>query len=305
MHSNAQNDTLASKTVAEGIDYNPKSSEPFSYKPRLVARLSREINETSGLISVNGQLWTINDSGNPAQLFQIDTITGKILRKITIANSVNTDWESITQDDSSIYIGDFGNNYGKRKDLHILKIAKMDIMEQGNDTVRAGYIYFSYPDQTDFTTALNKNNFDCEAFFCLNDTLHLFTKDWSDLKTRHYAVPAQTGSYQADFIEQFAADGLITDASVNDSGNIVLLGYKNTGGKFWDCFCWLLSGYSGSHFFDGKATRIELGSAWRLGQSEGIVLNADNTGWLSSESIRVGFLRRSAKLFRINLSTYF
>ncbi len=305
VQSNAQTDTTAKYSVPNGISSNQGSSEYFSNKPQLIAKLGGEIRETSGLISINGQLWTINDGGNPPNLFQIDTTTGKILRKITVLNATNTDWESITQDDSSIYIGDFGNNYGNRKDLHILKIAKSDLSNRDSDTIQAGYIYFSYPDQIDFNRTPNATNFDCEAFFCLNDTLHLFSKDWLDLKTRHYLIPSRPGSYEALFVEQFTTDGLITDASINEQGNIVLLGYKNNGGKFWDCFCWLLTGYSDSHFFNGKTVRIELGSAWHLGQSEGIVLNGDNTAWLTSESIRAGCLQRPAKLFRINLSKYF
>lgn len=305
LQGNAQTYTEAKNFGAGEINPNTNKSEPFRYKPLLITKLSRVMAETSGLISVNGQLWTINDGGNPARLLQIDTTTGKTLRQITVADAENTDWESITQDDSSIYIGDFGNNYGSRKDLHILKITKNDLFNIEKDTVVAGIIYFSYPDQADFAAALNKNNFDCEALFCLRDTLHLFSKDWLDLKTRHYAIPARTGSYKATYIEQFQADGLITDASINEQGNIILLGYKNTGGRSWDCFCWLLADYTDHHFFNGKTTRIELGSAVRLGQSEGIVLNADNTAWLSSESIRGGCLHRTAKLFRLNLSNYY
>jgi len=305
VRSNAQTDTIAKNSVADGSNLNPASPEQFSYKPHLVAKLDKEINETSGLISINGQLWTINDGGNPARLFQIDTTTGKILRKITVANAVNTDWEGITQDDSSIYIGDFGNNYGNRKDLHILKITKSDLFNHDNDPVEAGFIYFSYPDQNDFNRTPNATNFDCEAFFCLNDSLHIFSKNWLDLKTRHYVIPSKPGSYEAIFVEEFEADGLITDASINEQGNIVLLGYKNTGGKFWHCFCWLLSDYGGSRFFDGNTIRLELGSASHLGQSEGIVFSNENTALLSSESIRIGCLHRQAKLFRINLSKYF
>jgi len=301
----AQTDPKALNSRPEEISNNSLISEHVRCKPYLIARLPGIINETSGLIFINGQLWTINDGGNPPNLYQIDTATGKILQKHTVSNAVNTDWESITQDDSSVYIGDFGNNYGNRKDLHILKITKNDLSNHHTDTIDASYIFFSYPDQNDFRSALNKNNFDCEAFLCHNDSLHLFTKDWLDLKTRHYSIPAQPGSYQASYIEQFQADGLITDASINEHGNIVLLGYKNTGGRFWDCFCWLLASYSDNHFFDGKTTRVELGSALHLGQSEGIVLTADKTAWLSSESIRVGCMLRPAKLFGINLSKYF
>jgi hypothetical protein len=275
------------------------------YKPDFVTNLVTEIQETSGIIMFNGSLWTINDSGNPAVIYQLDTVNGTVIRKVVVRDAVNTDWEAITQDDSTIYVGDFGNNAGNRTDLRILKIHKKDLNNPLIDTVQAGYIHFRYPDQVLFKPAMNRNNFDCEAFFVYNDSIHLFSKDWADQRTRHYVLPADTGNYTAGIIENFNSDGLITDASVNREGNIILLGYKNTGGKFYSCFCWLLSGYNGDHFFSGTCKRIELGSAFFVGQSEGIILNEDNTAWLTSESIQIGPMHHAAKLFRLNMEKFF
>jgi len=274
-------------------------------KPFQIAKLPSVLQETSGLVVFDHTLWTLNDGGNPAEIYQIDTISGAVLRTVTIRGAVNTDWEGLTQDDSSIYIGDFGNNSGNRKDLYILKISKNDLISNRSDTLSAGYIRYIYPDQVDFSPDENHTNFDCEAFFFYNDSIHIFSKRWLDLNTSHYKVPADTGYFQAEFVELFQADGLITDASINDKGNIILLGYKNTGGKFWKCFCWTLADYDDCYFFDGAKTRIELGSALRIGQSEGIYLKNDNQVWLSSESIMKRGPFRKAKLFTMDLRTYF
>jgi hypothetical protein len=118
-------------------------------------------------------------------------------------------------------------------------------------------------------------------------------------------VAAEPGWYKARLVEQFHADGLITDASVNLQGNIVLLGYKNTSGRSYVCFAWLFSGSNSSGFFNGNIRRIELGSALHLGQSEGIVLKNDNTGWISSESIQSGWFKEPAKLFRFDFGKYY
>jgi hypothetical protein len=67
----------------------------------------------------------------------------------------------------------------------------------------------------------------------------------------------------------------------------------------------LLSGYKGTGFFEGNTRRVELGSALRLGQTEGIVIRNDNTGWISSESIRVGWIYKPAKLFGFDFGEYF
>lgn len=280
-------------------------AQTLHVKPEFITKLPPRLNETSGLVFFDGNLWTINDSGNPPELFSIDTANGNILRALRISNADNKDWESLTQDDSSLYIGDFGNNYGNRTDLRILKISKADLLSPSADSVRTDCINYSYPDQTRFAPGLNKNNFDCEAFIFYNDSLHLFSKNWSDLNTKHYVLPSIAGRYKAKYIEQFNADGLITDASLNSAGNIVLLGYKNTGGGLWKCFCWTIVPSGSGLIFDGLKKRIELGSALFLGQTEGIVLNDNNKAWISAESIQAGELTSPAKLFRLDLNRLF
>jgi hypothetical protein len=278
--------------------------EPTIYKPHLVSKLPSALRETSGLVFFDGQLYTINDSGNSPEIYQVDTTNGNVKRTIVIRDAVNSDWESITQDDASLYIGDFGNNYGNRTDLRILKIAKADLLNMANDTVKVGFIRFIYPDQAYFTSDINNHNFDCEAFFYQNNSLHLFSKNWSDLQTKHYILPVDTGNCTAKLAESFNADGLITDASINAHGNIVLLGYKNTRGRNYRCFAWLCSGYDGSEFFGGNNSRIELGSVLHLGQAEGIVLKDDNTGWLSSEGIFLKCIHKPAKLFSFDFGGF-
>jgi hypothetical protein len=280
-------------------------TNPYNYDPLLITELPSQVKETSGLVFFDDMLWTINDGGNPAELYQLDPVSGKVLRSVVVINTTNIDWESMTQDSLNIYIGDFGNNSGTRNDLRILKIKKSYLKDPASNAVKASIVYFQYPDQKEFKPASNNTNFDCEAFFCYNDSLHLFSKNWTDQQTKHYIIPAKAGNYQARLAEVFIADGLITDASINKQGNIVLLGYRNTGGKFWECFLWVISGYTNSNFFGGNKKRIELGSALQVGQSEGIILNDDNTAWLSSESIQAGILFFPAKLFGMDLNSYF
>jgi len=79
--------------------------------------LIESISETSGLIYYDNKLITHNDSGNAAELYEINSVNGSITRTITISNATNIDWEDIAQDDTYIYIGDIGNNSGSRTDL--------------------------------------------------------------------------------------------------------------------------------------------------------------------------------------------
>src|SRR4051812_9917293 len=165
--------------------------------PKLKYNLNTLLNESSGLIWWNKQIWSHNDSGNDPAIYSMNTTTSNIQRNVTISNATNIDWEDIAQDNKFIYIGDFGNNAnGNRTDLKIYKIAKADVL--AGTMVTASIINFSYNDQTDFTPKGNNNtNFDCEGMIALGDSLYLFSKDWVDNKTRLYKLPNKPGTFSA------------------------------------------------------------------------------------------------------------
>src|SRR5690349_7001177 len=129
-------------------------------KPVLKTNLNTKLNESSGLIWWNNQVWTHNDSGGEPAIYAIDTATGNIIKKVTIANATNVDWEDIAQDSTYIYIGDFGNNAnGNRQDLKIYRVKKADV--KSKTSVKAAIINYTYNDQTSFTPAgSNNTNFD-------------------------------------------------------------------------------------------------------------------------------------------------
>ena len=96
--------------------------------------LPNTVSETSGLLFLKGTLITHNDSGDDANLYELDTLSGSISRTISITNATNVDWEDITQDETYIYIGDFGNNNGNRQDLKVYKILKTDYINNTSIT---------------------------------------------------------------------------------------------------------------------------------------------------------------------------
>lgn len=100
------------------------------------------LNESSGAIFFNDKLIIHNDSGNENKLYELDTNSRVITRTVTVTNATNVDWEDITQDNTSIYIGDIGNNNGDRNDLKIYKINKSDYLISNN--VTAEIINLSY-----------------------------------------------------------------------------------------------------------------------------------------------------------------
>jgi len=301
-HSIAQPDLLSTTSRPPSTNNGSNNLLTATYSPVFINFLSATVNETSGLVFFNGQLWTHNDGGNPNKIYQIDTAKGTVLRTLTISNAPNTDWESITQDDANLYIGDFGNNYGNRKDLSILKILKSDLIK---DSVQAEFIKFSYPDQSSFLSLSENHNFDCEAFFVSNDSIHLFSKNWANLWTKHYVLPKDTGTYQAVLADSFNVDGLITDASINDKGHIVLLGYKKISTYDYSCFIWIFYGYPNQYYFNGNKQRVEIGKAIVVGQTEGIILKNDDSGWFSSEKISSGPFTIPPLLHYFNFHSFF
>jgi len=262
---------------------------------RALSILENLIEETSGLIYLDGRTITHNDSGGGALLFEVDELTGKVTRQVTIANATNRDWEDIEQDETHIYIGDFGNNNGTRKDLKIYRVSKSDYLE-GDDIATAEIIEFSYEDQTDFTSANMNTNFDAEALIAYEDFLYIFTKNWIDGRTNVYRLAKEPGTYSAVRIDDFNSEGLVTGATYNSiSDRVILVGYSGV-----SPFLTQLSGFSNGKFSNGSIMRIDLDVPGGISfQIEAIAFENGTRHFLSSESNFLG----NPGLMDISLST--
>lgn len=182
-----------------------------------------ETKETSGLLFFDSKIITHNDSGNQPNLYEIDSLTGNLLRVVHVNNATNIDWEDITEDENHIYIADIGNNNGNRTDLKIYKILKSDF--KNSTSISADIISFSYEDQTNFDSKPNGSNFDAESIVVYNNSILIFTKNWNDLKTNVYKTPLITGNYLATKVSSANVDGLITGGVYNDN-RFFLTGYN-------------------------------------------------------------------------------
>jgi hypothetical protein len=187
--------------------------------------LPDETKETSGLLFFDSKIITHNDSGNQPNLYEIDSLSGNLLRTIYINNATNIDWEDITEDENHIYIADIGNNNGNRTDLKIYKLLKSDF--KNSTSVSAEIISFSYEDQTDFDSKPNASNFDAESIVIYNNSILIFTKNWGDLKTNVYKIPLIIGNHLAKKISSANVEGLITGGVYNDN-RFFLTGYNAT-----------------------------------------------------------------------------
>lgn len=248
----------------------------------IIHTLPTILKESSGLCCTDGNLWTFGDSGNPNAIFKIDSASGAILQIVTVQNFPNIDWEDITADSLYIYIGDFGNNDGNRKDLKILRIEKSDLQSTAAQvSVHADAINFSYTDQTNFDPNTN-TNFDCEALVSIDSNLYVFTKDGGDLQTRSYKLSKTPGTYSVSVLDSFNISGKITSAAYNPlTQELALGGYLNH--KIFP-FIWFFKNYPADHFFNGAKLRQALNNNNTPWQTEGLDYIAPDRMLLSCES---------------------
>jgi hypothetical protein len=251
-----------------------KNNLPTTSKINLKFKLADKIKESSGLIKLDNQLWTHNDSGDLAKLYKIDENNGSILKVVTINNVTNIDWEDISYDDTYVYIGDFGNNNGNRTDLRIYKILRNDL--KSKISITAETINFTYSDQTKF----DDKNFDCEAMIVYQEKLYLFSKNWQNKKTRLYELETTTGTHTANYKSTFDVKALVTGASINKELDILLL---TTYSSTLNINIWSFSNYTDSNFFNGDSKKLTL-STPLIAQLEGITFIDNYKAYLSSEA---------------------
>ena len=284
---------FALKAPAQEPEQEPSYRNGF-YNPRIHSELKdNSLHEISGIIYWNGSFWGHGDSGSPPEIYRMDTATGKILQTLRINNARHIDWEDITQDKNNLYIGDFGNNLGNRKDLKIYILSKTKIPATGDANMEAGVITFRWEMQKQFEAANRKHNFDCEAMTLYQGRLLLFTKNWGNLKTDIYSLPAEPGDYTALHHTTFDAGGLVTGAEFDPKKNILFLcGYKH-----YIPILWLIKDFQTVDTRGWKTLRLNLDDRFGA-QTEGICMGPGNKVYISTEETSLN----PALLFRAEMS---
>ncbi len=246
-----------------------------------VFTLDKKHTEVSGMIfhAPTQKLWMLQDKGNPSELY-VYSADGTFENTVIVNNQENTDWEDLSQDkNGNIYIGNFGNNDNKRKDLRILKVDAATI--QSNSVNVSQETTFYYEDQTEFPPKKSNLLYDCEAFVATNEAFYLFTKNRSkgfDGTFYVYKVPNKNGNFKAEKIatlktcDQYKSCA-ITGATLNKSGNqIALLTHDKV---------LLIPFVNDDSFKQENITIKELG---HNSQKEAITFKSDNQLFMADES---------------------
>jgi hypothetical protein len=275
-----------------------------NHAPVFIQNLASILLENSGMIYWNEHLWMVNDGGSSPCLFKLDQ-SGIIIDTFCITNATNVDWEALTQSESRIYIGDFGNNAGNRTNLCIYEVNKSDLLS-GNNQILAQKRTFKYGAQTTYSYPTNGHSFDCESFYFDNDSLVLLSKGWDNFYSKRYRFESEWNDTLTIFPQDsMFVDGLLTDVSFDSaSKRVIALGYKNNGSNFYTSFVYLLFDYSAAAIFNGNKRRIELGNMITLSQTEGIAFKDSVSGFISAEQI-TSVITIPPKLFSFDFTTFF
>lgn len=254
-----------------------------------------EIKESSGLFFWNELLWTHNDDKDNF-IYGIDTANGKIANKIQLKSLTNFDWEEIKQDKNYLYVGDIGNNFGNRKDLRIYRIKKEYLFEEK-------FIYDTISFQYDLQKEIKKNkpnttDFDCEAFVIINDSIYLFSKEWTSRKTSIYVIPNKPGKHKAQCKTTLNVKGLITGATfIENINKIILCGYSKT----LQPFVFLIYDFKEVSINLANKRRVEIDLPFH--QIEGIEFVNDKL-FLTNENFSKSIIATTNKLFSLMMNEF-
>tara|TARA_R110002049_G_scaffold86767_4_gene220323 strand:- start:105 stop:950 length:846 start_codon:yes stop_codon:yes gene_type:complete len=244
---------------------------------KLITNLPKDLEEVSGteVVPKSDLIWMINDGGNKPTLFGVNE-KGDIIKDIYV-KAKNHDWEDLTSDENgNIYIGDFGNNLNKRKNLSIIIVEQNELDEKNAEVDE---IEFEYPNQTKFPPKKKDRYFDTESFFYFKNSLYILTKSrvkGNYGKTTLYKIPAKKGKYTAEIVDNFEnckdLECWITSADISPNGKkVALLSQSNV---------LIFSDFVGDKFLSGKVEKIDL---THRSQKESITFKDNNTLLISDE----------------------
>lgn len=155
------------------------------------------VDEMSGIVrsrQFENVWWVHNDSGDEPRIFAIDS-TGHVHAApwhadeyaanaaadtsdkatwpgVQLGAAAHIDYEDIAIEDSTLYLGDIGNNGNARRDLGIYVIQEPYFYDRRTRPVK--HIPIAYPDQNTFPA--QDWHFDAEGLFVDDGTLYVLTK---------------------------------------------------------------------------------------------------------------------------------
>ncbi|MBL4629618.1 MAG: hypothetical protein JKY14_00095 [Paraglaciecola sp.] len=251
--------------------------------------LSGELKETSGLYCPEvGSAYTVNDSGNKPIIYHIDS-KGRIIDTIPIS-SENKDWEALTGDGQNFYVGDVGNNNGKREfvQIHIVPKTVPKIAQHSEKKVITSELF--YKNNSIKNNEYLDHDFDAEALVSVDDHLFLFSKSWHTGTLFVYKInKAEPKQFIEHVSEIEGLPGVVTGGDFDRTNNrFILVGYElKSFGRFYPFITILNKDFS-------------LQKSYKLaeyGQVEGVCVTPNGDIWFTQEG---SFLSHN-KMVKLNI----
>jgi hypothetical protein len=209
-----------------GCTFEQHDSSLFGKGEVLGINHNKKLEEASGLapsIIYPGCVWTINDSGNPPQVFLLDQ-KAKTKRTFTLSGVKNRDWEDITIGPGPdpavkyLYVGDIGDNLKAFPLKYIYRFP-----EPAEDN----------PDEiTEFETLVVKLDdgvFDSEALMCdpISKNLYLLSKQQKTCGVYEIKFPFSADTLIAKRLYDIPYESINAGAISPDGAEVVIKNYDN------------------------------------------------------------------------------
>jgi hypothetical protein len=213
---------VASLTACDSAESKP--GKEIAPGVRLLARMSdKRIVESSGVAASQrypGVLWTHNDGGGKRQaLYAIDR-NGSTRASIPVPGLKFRDWEDIAIDDAGhLYLGDIGNNDGKRDTLYVYSI------DEPNPNTDTEPIEVKREWQLKFPGA----PFNCETLFIWKGYGYVVSKVFDDARAQVFRFPLK-GSQQPvtlQLVTTLTIQSPVTGGAISADGKLLGLVAKN------------------------------------------------------------------------------
>lgn len=204
---------VALVALARGAEAQTQPIPPQVPSKQVSVMTDPRITESSGLaasVKHPGVVYTFNDSGHAAQLFAVNSATGKTVGVTTVVGATWTDAEAMSLHDGTVWIGDVGNGVGVRR---IRAVYSFPEPGPGDHHVRAT----RYP-----VVFAAKETVDVEAMVVLPDRIDFYSKGWQGT-VFSVSGPLKTNASNIARPTRRVVPGWTTDASATPDDRLVLV----------------------------------------------------------------------------------
>ena len=263
-------------------EVNPDTGESIDFEtvPQQFPLQPGIIDEASGLansFSMDGFLWTLQDSGRPNSLYLISK-DGKSIREFNIPGSSNHDWEDLASGPGPIdgvkylYIGEIGNNNPPMTSTNIIyRVPEVSAINESFSQSGLEKITFSYPDGPR----------DAESLMLDPLTKDIFVISKESSETGIYRLPYPQSTSEIITAEKV---GTIPSVSIATSGDISIDGKEILIRTYINVFYWKRKdGESVGQTLTQRATKIL--SVELEPQGEAICFKRDLSGFFTLSEI--------------------